>query len=993
MQGLRAVAWAWLLAAAVAKDIPQAKDDSSTIQARKIEIDQAVAKADISAKLAMDEARQEEEEEKAIELSVSSNPLPDSSTSLRGVEPSHPSAKEPAPQKVASPARDVGTLLKKTKEKKSKHKGAHFKELAMSRLRKAMEDKLRLKKEAHEVALKIHKAQVQSRKSTKASKKDVALKLHKAAQERLRKIAESKRRELARLKLKEAEAERKMAALKGKQAEEEKQLRKAKEEQMHQKQLKIEAEAQAKKREDQEHQRKLKIEAEERHQRELKIEAEAEAKKKEEQMHQRQLKKEAEAQAEAAAERQADETKAALSTEKEVALDAVVHKALLKKYGRKLANVKPEVLKRAEAKMKKLVKARLEKRRLSRLSHPTKADVKVAPAKVVVATAQHQTRKFDLDAFVKRMIDAKFKKFGVPVSKVREARLKEQMETKLKERLLAKHFRPDAKQLNPPHAAPDARATNAMVKIAKRMSKVEAADDTEDQQASDSQSTGEDADSETATDEQKDSAETSSQGTDDDEQKDNEQGTDDEQQTSDADQDQDEEAANSDAQGEDSEENEESDASSQEEDAEAFLQRARSLRQPILFSTEDADLQQYLHPVHKAPRVLTAKARRHRRLKGRHFKRVIAGQAGGALAGAPTASPAGSPGPSPGPAPAIDPYQMCDELCAYDTGMDGDKDMCVTECRTHVDAGGDLQSLKDFVTDETYNEKGGEKMEKHFEEKTGKEIPDCTPSLELDPNIKFDKVDANGDGTLTREEMDIWGGKACVPNELAHQIFDAADADFDEKVTQDEYNSLGEDTEIENILDDAADQETKGEDQYEPVQMPEFKHVDGNGDGGLDMDEIMKMFKMEIKKRIPNMPDADLDDLAAEHQQELMKDVQSVDDNNDGVISQEEYEDFHSEGMGKELAEAAAQDNNAPDPDDLSRDPTKKAGSVGEFEAQAEAEEKAAAAKQEAEDASVEEEAKAEAEKAEAEEAKGEEVKKEEEKKAEKASFLSREPA
>merc|ERR1719258_304190 len=111
------------------------------------------------------------------------NPLPDSSTSLRGVEPSRPSAKEAAPQKVASPARDVDTLLKKTAEKKSKHKGAHFKELAMSRLRKAMEDKLRLKKEAHEVALKIHKA----------------------AQERLRKIAESKRRELARLKLKEAE--------------------------------------------------------------------------------------------------------------------------------------------------------------------------------------------------------------------------------------------------------------------------------------------------------------------------------------------------------------------------------------------------------------------------------------------------------------------------------------------------------------------------------------------------------------------------------------------------------------------------------------------------------------------------------------------------------------------------------------------------------------------------------------------------------------------
>merc|ERR1719217_1371593 len=103
-------------------------------------------------------------------------------------------------------------------------------------------------------------------------------------------------------------------------------------------------------------------------------------------------------------------------------------------------------------------------------------------------------------------------------------------------------------------------------------------------------------------------------------------------------------------------------------------------------------------------------------------------------AAAPAPGPAGAPGPAPAPAAKIDPYQMCKDLCQFDTGMDGDPDMCNTDCRTYVDAGGDLKSLKDFVTDETYNEQGGETM------------PDCKPSLDLDPNVDFKVVDFNNDG-------------------------------------------------------------------------------------------------------------------------------------------------------------------------------------------------------------------------------------------------------
>jgi len=299
---------------------------------------------------------------------------------------------------------------------------------------------------------------------------------------------------------------------------------------------------------------------------------------------------------------------------------------------------------------------------------------------------------------------------------------------------------------------------------------------------------------------------------------------------------------------------------------------------------------------------------------------------------APAAAPAAAPSGAPGPAPAIDlskidPWKMCDELCKYDTGMDADHGVCVTDCRSYVDAGGDIKSLRDFVTDETYNEQGGEKMEKYFETKTGMQIPDCKPTLDMKSDFGFNVVDADSNGELTRDELNIWGKKACVPNEMAQQIFDFADGNFDDRVTPAEYGTIGEDTDAEDVLDKHADKETKGEDQYEPVQMPAFRHVDGNNDGQLDQVEIMDMFKREIKKRIPTMAKADVDALAAEHQKELLKDMGKVDTDADGKLNEEEYKKAAaSKGMGEELSEAAAVDNNVTDPDDLPRSGPKGGG-------------------------------------------------------------------
>merc|ERR1719478_1966252 len=91
------------------------------------------------------------------------------------------------------------------------------------------------------------------------------------------------------------------------------------------------------------------------------------------------------------------------------------------------------------------------------------------------------------------------------------------------------------------------------------------------------------------------------------------------------------------------------------EDGEAFLQKAKRTKQPVIFSTDDADLQPYLHPKISSQDVKTK----------------------------PT------------------PYSTCSELCKFDNDA-----QCVTDCRSYVDSGGDVEKLKSMVTDPSHNEQG-----------------------------------------------------------------------------------------------------------------------------------------------------------------------------------------------------------------------------------------------------------------------------------------------
>jgi len=851
-------------AAALAQDVPKeaAPTDSLTMAQRKEAIDQAAQKADMAADSAMAEAEKEEAEEKSIEASVG---------------------------ELVSDIGETGPQVSKMKEADEE---VQSKEVARARLKKAMEAKLEQKNEAQQRIVALKAAKLKVLENEKAAQHRAELKAAK-----LKALEHEKSVQLATLEHEQMEVKRKLAKLEKEKSEEEARLKQAEK-----------------------------------------------------------LKK--------------DESKLAKDVQVP-SLDGFVRKAVLKKYGNRFPT---QALERAaERKMKQLVEARLKKQ------------------KAIPHMKQAEAPKLDLDALVKKAEDSHIKKTGKRFSKAAEVRLKIAFDKKL-------HVAVAKRMQKKATVAPAANA-NTLVNIKESTSLHEktsaagaaddsaaAADDAEAASAAtedteqeggkdDSEKTDDgehdivdevsDDDTQKTDDSQKGASEDKSENADDShntEQSEEEIGSGETQQEDTGSEETQQEAFSKDesnleaesqvsaeddsgsaADTQDSTEDTESDstnpASDMDDDevaeAEVFLQKGKALRSPMLFSTEDTDLQPYLHPKILAPRVLAARRslRQHKQLQRRKHDTRELDEASQALeqfkqklkreernVGAPAPGTAGAPGPAPAPAVKIDPYEMCKDLCKFDTGMDGDFDSCNTDCRTYVDAGGDLNSLKDFVTDETYNKQGGETMEKHFEEKTGEDIPDCKPTLELDPNIEFDKVDFNSDGKLTRDEMNMWGEKACVPSELANQIMDAADADNNDEVTPAEYNALGEDTGLEDTIDEFADKTTEGEDQYEPVQLPAFRHVDSNSDGQLDQDEVMKIFKEEIKKRIPTMDEASVNEMAAEHQQELLKDMDKVDKNADGFINEEEYGAMHSGGMGTELSEAAAADNNLPDPDDLKRE-------------------------------------------------------------------------
>merc|ERR1719443_1283611 len=302
---------------------------------------------------------------------------------------------------------------------------------------------------------------------------------------------------------------------------------------------------------------------------------------------------------------------------------------------------------------------------------------------------------------------------------------------------------------------------------------------------------------------------------------------------------------------------------------------------------------------------------------------VVAAVAAGLAAEPPAAAPAASPAASPSSRQVRD--LACEDMCQHAEGLGADT--CVTECRTHTDLASDTDdSLGDFVEDRSYNEpsgKGGEAMERAYENNYGKDtIADCVPDSELaDRTATFEDVDTNADGIVTADEALAFGEKMCVSDEMTMQIFHMADANQDKKLTPEEYNGVGEESAAEEAMDKAADSVSEGDQEYSEVKPPQFEEFDKDGDGVLNEDEVAEAVMFELSRRFPGKSEEQLEELAAElYAKGELKFLEDLDTDGDGVVSKEEWEapeEGTPEDLGSEIAESAAADENAEDPDDL----------------------------------------------------------------------------
>jgi len=288
---------------------------------------------------------------------------------------------------------------------------------------------------------------------------------------------------------------------------------------------------------------------------------------------------------------------------------------------------------------------------------------------------------------------------------------------------------------------------------------------------------------------------------------------------------------------------------------------------------------------------------------------VAAGQAAPSPAAAPTGSPAAG-------------ELSCEEMCSHSTGLGADT--CVTECQTHTDVAEDEdESLGDCVEDRSYNEpsgKGGEAMEEAYEQTYGSgTIPSCRPQFE--GKVTFEDVDGNGDGIVTADEALAFGEKMCVSDEMTMQMFQMADANQDKQLTPEEYSSVGEESAAEEAMDKATDSVSEGDQEYNEVKAPQFEEFDKDGDGLLNDDEVSKAIMFELSRRFPGKSDEELMEIATDlYSEGKLKFLVEIDSDGDGMVSKEEWEapeEGTPENLGTEIAEAAAADENAEDPDDL----------------------------------------------------------------------------
>merc|ERR1719375_393822 len=177
-------------------------------------------------------------------------------------------------------------------------------------------------------------------------------------------------------------------------------------------------------------------------------------------------------------------------------------------------------------------------------------------------------------------------------------------------------------------------------------------------------------------------------------------------------------------------------------------------------------------------------------------------------------------------------------------------------------------------------------------------VTDCESQVDGPPS--FDDMDANSDGGVTMDEAIEFGHKMCVPDEMTQQIF-----------------HVGEDTAVEEAIDEALTNSTHGDDESNIVQSPtdengnkEIEIFDENGDGSLDEPEIDKVAEFEMQRR--GMDTNNEGDVINDSEEELDEAFDKIDGNDDGKITKDEYEG-KSEGsdLGKEMEEAAAVDEEA----------------------------------------------------------------------------------
>lgn len=284
--------------------------------------------------------------------------------------------------------------------------------------------------------------------------------------------------------------------------------------------------------------------------------------------------------------------------------------------------------------------------------------------------------------------------------------------------------------------------------------------------------------------------------------------------------------------------------------------------------------------------------------------------------------------------PVVSPEEECKKLCEKDNGLDADARDCMTECAVYTDLrefqhdGPTQAGLRDFVKDETFNEDGGESMEGAFDGAAESQyamhnVTDCESQIDGPPS--FDDMDANSDGGVTMDEAIEFGHKMCVPDEMVQQIFHDGDVNQDNVLTKEEYDNVGEDTAVEEAIDEALTNSTHGDDEANIVQSPtdengnkEIEIFDENKDGTLDEPEFDNAAKFELERR--GMDTNNEGPIMEESEGAMDEAFDKVDTNDDGKIQKEEYEK-KSEGssMGNELEEAAEAPQEATDPDDLSR--------------------------------------------------------------------------